>query len=159
MPISPAFSEKSLVLDTDVLTHLRNRQPYAVNLVNEYVIRLSKPPTLTSMTVFEALDGIEKEVVNGNLSEERAQGFRERIEVLSREYGVLPFDGTAAKLAAHVFQRLSRKERKDHWKDLFIAATAIAHKHGVASGNRRDFELIARHLPDNMILPFAEWKP
>ena len=87
---------------------------------------------------------------------------------------MLPIDAEAATIAAHIYPRvlayieklpnLSKRTRKDKlekiWKDIFIAATALAYGYGVASGNRGDFELIADHLPDNYRdLPFAEWKP
>ena len=87
------------------------------------------------------------------------QQYRSKIDDLSRVYSVLTFNQDAASIAAYTFARLSKTEQKVLWKDLFIAATALAHKHGVVTQNRRHFELIAGRLPLNLVLRLAVWKP
>jgi predicted nucleic acid-binding protein len=72
---------------------------------------------------------------------------------------VLAFDQHAALIAARVFARLSRSDRKELWRDVFIAATAFAHRYGVATGNRKHYELIAAHLPMDRHLYLSIWKP
>src|SRR5260370_22027493 len=160
MPIIPAFPEASLVVDNDVLTHWRNGRQSILDNIEDYIRRLKKPPALASTTVFEALFGIEKSLALNNISQEIAFEYKNRLTLLTSSSIVLPFDTEAASIAAHVFARLSQSDRNAHWRDLFIAATALSHKHGVATQNRTDFELIAAHLPDNYsALPLSIWKP
>lgn len=86
--------------------------------------------------------------------------YRGRIEQLSANCLVLPFDETASAIAAYSFARLSRSEQNKLWRDLFTTATALAHGHGVATRNKSDFELIAKSLPSNFpLLRLAIWKP
>lgn len=154
-----AVSDTPLVFDTDVFTHWRNGQPYVQREIAEYIKEHKRPPALTSTTVFEALWGIESSAVNRKITEEEAQRYRSRVEELIRGCVILPFDQHSAITAAYIFARLTQKERKDHWKDVFTAATALAHRHGVATRNRKDFELIGKHLPiSNPPLRLAIWK-
>jgi len=111
------------------------------------------------MTLFEAMYGIESSVAKGVISKEQAQEYQSKIEKLSQGCIILPFDQNAATTAAYIFARLSQSERNKHWRDLFTAATALAHRHGVATQNKKDFELIATHLPsNNPLLRLAIWK-
>lgn len=85
---------------------------------------------------------------------------RGKTEQLIQSCTVLPLDEKAARIAAYVFARLSRRERNEHWCDVFVAATALSHGHGVATRNQGDFTLIASHLPSSHeILRIANWKP
>jgi predicted nucleic acid-binding protein len=67
--------------------------------------------------------------------------------ILTRDCIVLPFNEQSAEIAAYIWPRLSRTEKSKHWADVFIVATALEHEYGVATRNRDDFELIARHTP------------
>ena len=160
MPLIPAFSEASLLVDNDVLTHWRNGRQTILDSIADYIRRLKKPPALASTTVFEALFGIEKSFAQNKISREIASEYKNRLALLTGASIVLPFDTEAASIAAYVFARLSQSDRNAHWRDLFIAATALAHKHGVATQNRSHFELIAAHLPDKYsVLPLTIWRP
>ena len=111
------------------------------------------------MTVFEAMSGVEKELVKGKITGEKARQYQARIEELSNSMTQLAFDKTSAAIAAYVYQRLAQSERNKHWRDIFIAATALGHGYGIASTNRRDLELIADHLPvSHPILRLIVWK-
>jgi predicted nucleic acid-binding protein len=158
MTLSGAFPQSSVVLDTDVFSHLRNKRDYVVREVQSYVERLQKPPALASMTVFEALQGIESETIKGHISVDDALTYKNRISELLRIYPVLPFDSAAAQIAALIFPRLSQSERNKHWGDLFIAATALAHNHAVATQNLRDFERIAQCVPSGYNLRVVGWR-
>src|SRR2546429_126784 len=159
MPLVAPLTETSLVVDTDVFTHWRNRNTYVLDQVASYFKNLKEFPALTSMTVFEALSGVEKELVKGKITEEKATQYQARIEELSSNMTQLAFDKTSATIAAYVYQRLAQSERNKHWRDIFIAATALGHGYGVATTNRRDFELIAAHLPNsNPVLRLGLWK-
>lgn len=160
MTVIAAFAETSLVLDTDVFTHWRNQQRYVKEAIAAYQTRLKRPPALTSMTVFEALRGIELAVAKRGGSEKDAEGYRSRVEQLSQACGVLPFDQTAARIAAYLCAQLGDNLFRKHWRDIFIAATALSHGYGVATGNKKDFELIGNVLSnDHPPLRLAIWKP
>ncbi|HJZ83226.1 MAG TPA: hypothetical protein VKD91_22850 [Pyrinomonadaceae bacterium] len=159
MPTIPVFPEVSLVVDNDVLTHWRNGRQAILDRISEYIARLKKPPALASTTVFEATFGIEKSLAQNQITEEIASDYKNRLNRLIESSIVLPFDRNAAAIAAYVFARLSQADRNAHWRDLFIAATALSHKHGVATQNKSHFELIAAHLPPEFaVLPLAVWK-
>lgn len=160
MSVGHPLAETSLVLDNDLFTHWRNKHSYVLHEIAEYTNRLKEVPALTSVTLFEALWGVENAAVKKDVTDEESTLYRGRIEQLSGSCVVLPFDGTAAAIAAYSFARLSRSEQKKLWRDLFTTATALAHGYGVASRNRNDFELIARNLPSNVpLLRLAIWKP
>lgn len=78
--------------------------------------------------------------------------------------GVLPFDETAATIAAFIAARLPKQLKKKETganllRDIFHAATALAHRHGVATRDQKDFELIGEHLPPtHPLLHLALWK-
>ena len=159
MPLVLPFTETSLVVDTDVFTHWRNRNTYVLDRVASYFKNLKEFPALTSMTVFEAMSGMEKELVKGKMTGERARQYQARIEELSSSMTQLAFDKTSATIAAYVYQRLAQSELNKHWRDIFIAATALGHGYGIATTNRRDFELIAHHLPGSYpVLRLVVWK-
>jgi len=158
MPLIPPLAETILVVDTDVFSRWRNKNPYVLNHIAGYFNRLKEFPALTSITVFEAVSGIEKELVKGRITYEQANQYQARIEQLSSSMTQLAFDDTSARIAAYIYQRLGQSERNKHWRDIFIAATALGHGYGIATTNRRDFELIAAHLPDsNQVLRLAVW--
>src|SRR5215216_3785896 len=160
MPISEAAPEISLALDNDIFTHWRSQQPYALRAIADYQANHKIIPALTSITVFETLSGIEAEACkSGSRANEKIKQAGIRAEQLIRNCIVLPFDQNAAVIAAYIFPRLSQGNRNKHWRDVFIAATALAHGYGLATRNKKDFELIANHLPPNhSILPLAVWK-
>lgn len=147
MSIGPRPPDVLVALDNDVFNDWRFRAPGTLKALQEYMTVVKAPPAIPAVTVFEAMFGFENTAVQSGTISERAIQDRERIKTLVSECTVLPFNQDAAEIAAYIFPRLSRKERKDHWADMFIAATALAHDHGVATRNRSDFELIARHTP------------
>jgi predicted nucleic acid-binding protein len=160
MALIDASSEISLALDNDVFTHWRNGQQYVLHEVKGYFGRHKKMPSLTSITIFESIYGIERELANKKLSDEEARKYKQRINDLCSVCGVLPFDQTAALIAAHIAANIGKSNYNGKWRDILIAATALAHGHGVATQNRKDFELIANHLPpSHPYLSVAVWKP
>ncbi|HEX8649760.1 MAG TPA: type II toxin-antitoxin system VapC family toxin [Pyrinomonadaceae bacterium] len=160
MPIGPALPDTPLALDNDVFTHWRNGQSYVLREITEHFKRLKFTPALTSMTIFEALKGIEDEERKNKITKAQAQQYKERIKTLSESCVVLPFEQNAASIAAYVYTRLTPQQLQRHWRDMFIAATALARGYGIATQNIRDFKLIADHLPDSHpLLRLAVWKP
>jgi len=155
MAIIQASLEVSLALDNDVFSHWRFWQPYALNAIADYQSLHKVLPALTSTTVFETLSGIEKEAAKLKTNNE----YRIRAEQLIQNCIVLPFDQNAAAIAAYIFPRIPKNKINILWRDVFITATALAHQHGIATGNKRDFEFIANHLPPGRRLYLAVWKP
>lgn len=149
----------ALALDNDVLTDWRGGKPATLQAITAYTITAKVPPALTSITVFEMMQGFEKASVLAGGMTERTRQDMERARVLTRECVVLDFNEQAAEIAAYVFPRLTQAERNKHWADVFITATAMAHEYGVATRNRGDFELIAGHTPPHYpALRLQFWK-
>jgi predicted nucleic acid-binding protein len=160
MSVGPVIDETSLVLDTDILTAWRYGRAYIQRAISEYIGRLKRPPALASINVFEALSGFEAKLLKPDVNIERTRIDLVRTDELIHACTVLPFDDEAARIAAYIFARLSRSDQNKHWCDAFIAATALSHGHGVATGNQRDFALIASDLPSSHhLLRLAIWKP
>jgi predicted nucleic acid-binding protein len=159
MTIGPRPAHLALALDNDVLTDWRAGKSATLQAVTAYTVIAKVPPALTSVTVFEMMQGFEKAAVLSGGMTERTRLDLERAHVLTRECVVLDFNEQAAEIAAHVFPRLTQAERNKHWTDVFIAATALAHEYGIATRNRGDFELIARHTPPHYpALRLQVWK-
>lgn len=158
MSIGPFPPDISLALDNDVLNNWRTANPVIVAAITNYVRVAKGPPALTSITVFEMMHGFEKTILRNGTSE-RLERDLNHARDLTRECLVLPFNQEAAEIAAHIFPRLSGKEQKDHGKDVFMAATLVAHQYGIATRNKRDFELIAKHVPAHYpALRIEVWK-
>jgi len=147
MPIIESPPETPLVLDTDIFSHLRNKKEYVLTNIKTHFSNTKQFPAITSVTVFEAVQGIESEFFKNNISLEQANLYRQRINELIQVHRVLSFDQRAAEIAAFIFPRLSKSERSKHWRDLYIVSIAVANNYGLASQNRRDIEIIAKHLP------------
>lgn len=160
MPIIESLPETPLVIDTDIFTHLKNKKEYVLKNIAIYQSNTKQYPAITSITVFEAIQGIESEVAKNKITPQEAIFRRQTIDVLTRELQVLPFDQKAAEITAYIFPRLSQSDRNKHWRDLFIIATVLAHNYGLASQNKKDIELISQHLPEShKYLRIALWRP
>lgn len=148
----------SLVLDTDVLTHWRTRRPNVLRAIKDYQEEFKVPPALTSFTVFEVLCGFKKEAARLRVVPDSTRRAREELERLVEGCSVLPFDQRAATIAAYIFERIGRRKSNEKWADVLIASTAIAHRYGLVSQNKKDFELIANYLPAPQKLYLTIWQ-
>jgi predicted nucleic acid-binding protein len=148
----------SLALDSDVFNDWRYQRPAVLDVIRNYQLEFKALPALTSFTVFEAFIGFEKQAARGGGLTDSQKWAREHTESLVHSCRILPFDESAAEIAAYVFGRLGHAEGNRLRKDVFIASTAIAHRHGLASRNRKDFEVIATLLPTGLKLYLAIWK-
>jgi len=159
MAIGPRPSDVFVALDNDVLNDWRFRKPATVTAITDYISLVKAPPALTSTTIFEMLHGFENAAVLAGGMTERVALDRDYARNLIRECTMLPFNQEAAEIAAYIFPRLSQKERNKLWRDVFIAATALAHEYAVATRNKSDFELIARYTPPQYApLRIEVWK-
>jgi len=129
MPIINAPSDTPLVIDTDIFSHLRNRQKYVEENIRNHFSNTKQFPAITAITVFEAI------------SNEQADIFRQRINELIQKHQVLSLNQRASEIAAFIFPRLSKSNRHKHWRDMFIISIALAHNFGLATQNKRDAEL------------------
>lgn len=145
--IGPRPAHLGFVLDNDVLNDWRNGKSSTVQAISDYIARVKGPPALTSMTVFEMLYGFEKSAVIAGLMSDRTKADKRDAQSLTRNCRILPFNEEAAGIAAYIYARLSPKQQSGHFRDVMIAATALAHDNGVITRNRQDFELIAKHVP------------
>ena len=161
MGFASALLETPLLLETCILTDWRHSKPAIRRQIEGYIYAHDGiAPALASTTVFEVLHGFEKEFLKpGRPSEQDNAGLRRTKDLIEQSSVVLPFDERAAGIAAYVFPRLTNSERSKNWSDVLIAATALAHGYGVATADRKDFELIGRHLSDDHpLLYLAIWK-
>jgi predicted nucleic acid-binding protein len=147
MAIHDATPKTQLALDNDVFTDWRNHRPATINAISDYQDRHNFYPKLPAMTVFQARYGFDKQTAKLGALDEQFENSRVIMEQMIKDCGVLEINDRAAAIASYIFARLSASERNRHWADVFIAATALAHDHGVATRNRADFELIGQHLP------------
>src|SRR5262245_8357919 len=146
MAIGPRPPDIFVALDNDVLNNWRTNNATIVSAIDNYVAITKASPALTSITVFEMMHGFENAIIRSGMNE-RLKRDIDHARALTKECAVLPFDQQAAEIAAYIFPRLTRKEKKDHWADTLIVATVIAHEYGIATLNRSDFEMLARHVP------------
>ena len=158
MPIVNSPPELPLALDNNIFTHLRNKQPYVLEQVKKHYSNTRKLPVIPSLTVFEANFGIQRALITNKISSEQADFQLQVINILSANHTVISFDQRASEIAAYIFARLSKSDKNQHWRDLFIVATALAHNYGLATQNKRDMELIAKYLPENLDLRLVLWK-
>lgn len=157
MAIGVALTETSLVLDNDIFNLWRYGHQRILGSITDYQSKLKLFPFLTSMTVYQALSGIENKSIKPDEPNEQTKRARAEMERLFRECEVLPFNQRSAEIAAYIAPRLSKNMPKGTLVDVFIAATALAHGYGVATRNRKDFELIANQTPNSLILRLADW--
>lgn len=158
MPIIDSPPELPLALDNNVFTHLRNKKSYVLEQIKKHHSNARKLPVIPSLTLFEANFGVQKALATNKISVEQADIQIRIINILSANHTVISFDERASEIAAYIFARLSKSDKSQHWRDAFIVATAIAHNYGLATQNKRDMELIANNLPDNLDLRLAVWK-
>ena len=167
MAIGQVFSGTPLALDTDVLDYWRYQKQNIVYEISNYISNHKRPPALTAVNVFEALHGFETQANHASANKMRLQKDRNETESIiqycgllpsgSFPTGILPFDQNAATIAAYIAGKLTGRKIL---KDIFIASTALAHGHGIATRNEQDFKLIASHLPpSHPVLRLAIWKP
>lgn len=144
MSILTRLPEDLLLLDNDIFTAWRYQKKNIIRSITDYITRFKAPPALSSTTVFEALRGFEKSAAaSGQYSQPTQRGVEETKNLIDL-CTVFPFDQEAAVIAAYIFPRVNNKKI---WADVFIAATAISHGHGVATRNRTHFQSIAAHVP------------
>ena len=156
MAVGPVLPETLLVLDNNILTAWRYKKRGVLEAIAAYQSRLKLFPALTSITVYQALYGFENRASKSNELDEQTRQDRIKTERLIESCIVLSFDQAAAEIAAYIIPRLSKNIPKETLLDALIAATALAHGHGVATRDK-GFELTGKITPDHLILRLAVW--
>jgi predicted nucleic acid-binding protein len=113
MPLGLMPPDVVVAIDNDVLNDWRFRKPATLAAVSNYIGLVKAPPALTSVTVFEMMHGFENALIQQGTSDRLSRDSHHARE-LTRECTVLPFNEEAAEIAAYMFPRLSKKERKNH---------------------------------------------
>jgi predicted nucleic acid-binding protein len=140
MPGGPDASKHPkgcVLLDTDTLSELSRGNPIVSARARAYLTEYGRL-TISAITVFERLRGYREAIAAGKAFQRQLQAF----ETLVQASVVLPFDETAADVAATVWSGSARKARQN-LGDLLIAAVAIARQLPLVTRNKRDFELFA----------------
>jgi predicted nucleic acid-binding protein len=159
MPIIDALPQTLLAFDTDVFSHLRNRQPYIQAKLKTYFLNTRQLPALPAITVFESINGIDLELSKRKITDDEASFRKQRIRDLTEQHQILNFNEKTAEIASFVCSKLGKSKSNEHWYDIFIVATAVSHNYGLATQNKKHMELIANHLPKDLDLRLAIWKP
>ncbi len=64
------------------------------------------------------------------------------IQILTEDIPVLPFDDSVAKEASEIYHQLRLDNKIIEFRDIFIAATALAHELPINTLNKKHFERI-----------------
>jgi predicted nucleic acid-binding protein len=115
MPIIDAPIETLLVLDNNIFTHLRNKQPYVLEKIKNHFFNTKKLPVIPSLTIFEANFGVQKALISNKISQEQSAFQLQEINRLSANHTVISFDQKSSEIAAYIFARLSQSDRNKHW--------------------------------------------
>jgi predicted nucleic acid-binding protein len=142
MPSTP------VLLDTDTLSELSRGNPVVVARARSYLQEFGRL-TVSAVTIFERLRGYRLAIRAGKPLHRQLQAF----EVLAQNCVILPFDDTAADVAATICAGCSRAQRSN-LGDILIAAIAGARQIPLATRNKRDFAALGEisginlHLTD-----------
>ena len=133
------------LLDTNVISELRKLRPHGA-LLNWYKSYSSSAFGLPAIALYEIQAGVE---VTRQQNPAKAIEMELWIESLIRETQILPFDGIAARAAAHMMHTQS----KVLIEDAMIAAIAKVNGLTVATRNTRDFERFGVPLVNPFLFP------
>jgi tRNA(fMet)-specific endonuclease VapC len=122
----------AVLIDTDVLVDLERG---VANPTVEQAMG-NEDRAISVITVSELLHGVHR--ARGAQRSRRAAF----VEHLLAELAAVPITDTVARVHADVWARLATRGEVIGAHDLWIAATALAHGLGVATGNASEFERI-----------------
>jgi predicted nucleic acid-binding protein len=117
-----------MVIDTNIfIEHLRAKDKSKTNLMQ---IPADAELFVSAVTFYELLMGAT--------SEEKEK----EVSILIDAIPILPFSDEVARKAADIYHDLRKRNRMIGFRDIFIAATALAHDLPVKTNNRKDFERV-----------------
>ena len=91
------------------------------------------------------------ELIFGALKSQRRTENMQVIQLLTAQFGTLPFDVTAAEVAAEIRHDLQRQGTPIGAYDVLIAATAIAHRAVLVTHNVGEFSRIPALRIENWV--------
>jgi len=162
MAIGNVTSETTIIIDTNIFSEYQRKKNFAVDAINLYLKHHKELPSIASITVFEVLQGIENELAKHIKHKKPADHIKisyNNTEKLLDQFSVVGFNKEAAKIAAYIFANIGGSKANRLRNDIYIAATALASSHGIATRNLQDFQEISEYLPDEYnLLRLAHWK-
>lgn len=159
MPIVEPLPNIPLALDNNILDGWRRQQHGVLIAITDYIARFKTPPALPAIVVFEMMDGFHHAIAKAGQITPLMQQALTNTKNLTQLCPILEFNNSAANIAGFITGHLSRNISKNDLNDVFIAATVLAHGYGIVTRNRKDFELIANHLPTtHPVLYLTNWK-
>ena len=121
------------LLDTNVVSELRKRQPHGA-LLAWYQSHPESSYFLPSIALYELQAGVE---LTRRQNIEKALEIQRWIEAIEKAFTVLLLDAKAARETA----RLMHGKSNDLFEDAMIAAIALTNQLTVATRNERDFSV------------------
>lgn len=162
MAIGNVVPDTTLIIDTNIFSEYQRKKTFAVDPIRLYLKHHKELPFISSITVLEILEGIENELAKHIKHKKPADHIKisyTLTEELLDNFNVVDFNKLAAKIAAHIFANIGGSNANRLRNDIYIAATALASGHGVATRNWQDFQQISEYLPDGYnLLWLAHWK-
>jgi tRNA(fMet)-specific endonuclease VapC len=122
----------ALLIDTDILSNIMRNNPKVIPAARDYLSRESSF-TMSVVTMYEIERGLKARAAQKQLI---------AFEELCRRSRVLILDEKIADCASSIYARLASHGELIGDADILIAATAIVHKMGIATNNRKHFERI-----------------
>lgn len=117
-----------VLADTSVIIDFLRKEDKKKSVL--WRIRARHECAMSSITLFELQCGVKTE------------RHVEDIDKLCKLIRIIPFDNEIADISSIIYQDLKRKNVLIEFRDIFIAATAIAENLCVATLNRKHFERI-----------------
>ncbi len=110
-----------------IIEYIRKKRKERTALI--YLQKNGVEVCISSVAVFEVISGINPQN-------------KEIIRQLFNKFEVLPFDTQGARAAAAIYKQLKAQNKLIEFRDIFIAAIAIANDLPLATLNTRHFERI-----------------
>ncbi|MGD2090917.1 MAG: type II toxin-antitoxin system VapC family toxin [Candidatus Aminicenantes bacterium] len=121
------MENRRVLIDTSVLIDFFRKKNKKKSLL--YKIRKTHEIYASSVSEFEFLAGVKGDVVKS-------------LKHFFNEINVIPFDSNAAAIASSIYKDLKARNLVIEFRDIFIAATAIAKDLPISTLNRNHFERI-----------------
>ncbi len=162
MAIGTVTPDTTLIIDTNIFSEYQRNKPFVVEPIRLYLKHHKELPFISSITVFEVLEGIENELAKHIKYKKPAEHIKTsyvNTEKMLDNFNVVDFNRLAAKIAAYIFANIGGSNANRLRNDIYIAATALASGYGFATRNWRDFQEISECLPEeHKLLLLAHWK-
>ena len=124
------MENKRVLVDTSILIDFFRKEDKSKSLL--YKIQRTHKILISTISEFEFMAGVKEDHVKS-------------IKYFFEKIGIISFDSSAALIASSIYRNLKTKNQLIEFRDIFIAATAIAHDIPVLTLNMNHFERV-EHL-------------